>query len=147
MEMLPVTGSIELARWVASDTPLSISPEQMQGLWTFRIGRFGCRDAETRGGVIHIEPGRMTGGDSHFALSGHFELKGTELHASLRVCRHWHGGDLEELMGSTGNAFHLSFVADAISLDRFEGHSHREGYPEFRVVMQRLNFPLAVPQE
>lgn len=124
---------------VVGDFPVSVTEADMLGPWTFRIGRFGCRDSETRGGVIQFfNEGRVFGGDSHYSFSGTWKLVGAEVRAVLWIDRHSDASACQELLGSAAEAFELDFSAVAITRDCFEGRSHRPGYPEFRAVIRRI---------
>lgn len=118
-------------------TPPSPQPADVLGLWTFHIGRFGCLDSEMHRGVMHFSDGnRVFGGDSHFTFTGSWTLD-TELRATLHISRHRPATDCAEILGSAVEEFTLTFTAEAMSADHFEGHSHREGYPEFRAAIRR----------
>lgn len=124
---------------VAGSLPLDISANAMLGLWAFRVGRFGCRDSETRGGIIYfMEDSRMVGGDSHYSFTGRWHLRGSELRSTLNVRRLEPHADYAELPGFSGESFRLALSAEAIGEDYFEGRSHRAGYPEFRAIIRRV---------
>lgn len=121
-------------------TPVEIATHEMVGLWSFRLGRFGCRDVETRGGVIYfLEDGRLAGGDSHYAFTGRWSLHGTELKTALHIQRLSHPVDPAELAGFTEDSLHLTVTAEAIGPGYFEGLSHRAGYADFRAVIRRIS--------
>lgn len=116
----------------------SVTTDDLQGLWTLRFGPFGCRDDETRGGVVHVEGDRMAGGDGHVIFHGGFRLDDTTLQASLTIVRHGFGGGYQRMFGTNDPIFRLDVVAEAISKDLFEGRIERRGGPDIRVVMRRF---------
>lgn len=118
---------------------MSLSRETLGGLWTLRFGRFGCRDEETQGGILHIEDDRMAGGDGHYLFHGGYRLDGATLAASLQAVRHGvaHGG-YRGIFDTLDPAFRLDFTAEAVLPDQLEGRIRREGGPDLRVVMRRF---------
>lgn len=118
---------------------ISLTPNDLPGLWTFRIGRFGCPDRETRGGVIHfVENGQLFGGDSDYSFTGEWTLQNGELRSTMRIVSHGQSIGSPGVFGPAPQPFDLIFNAEAISRDYFEGYSRRIGYPEFRAVMHRV---------
>ena len=116
----------------------SLVANALLGLWTFRIGRFGCPDRETRGGVIHfVENGQLLGGDSDYSFCGEWTLQDSELRSRIRIVSHSHSIGSQGVFGAVREPFDLLFNAEAINRDYFEGYSRRTGYPEFRVIMHR----------
>jgi len=116
----------------------SVTVDDIQGLWTLRFGAFGCRDDETRGGVVHVEGDRMAGGDGHVIFHGGFRLDDTTLQASLTIVRHGFGGGYQRMFGTSEPIFRLQVIAESISADLFEGRIERRGGPDVRVVMRRF---------
>ncbi|WP_165323238.1 hypothetical protein [Rhizorhabdus phycosphaerae] len=130
----PVAG-----RWLDIGTQAnSVTADEVQGLWTLRFGPFGCRDDETRGGMVHVDGDRMAGGDGHVIFHGGFRLDGTTLRAALTIVRHGFGGGYQRMFGTNEPIFRLEVVAEVISPDLFEGRIERHGEPDIRVVMRRL---------
>lgn len=115
--------------------------EALDGLWTLRFGRFGCRDEETHGGVLHVEGDRMAGGDGHFLFHGHHELQGTSLRAWFQVVRHGGAPEYLGIFGDVPPIFQLEFVAEAIGPGQYEGRIERQGHPDLRILMRRFELP------
>ncbi|MFP5455950.1 hypothetical protein [Rhizorhabdus sp.] len=134
VRQLPVAG-----RWFdVGASPKMMTVDDVQGLWTLRFGPFGCRDDETRGGVVHIEGDRMAGGDAHIVFHGGFHIDGTTLATSLTIVRHGQGSGYQRMFGTNAPIFRLDVTAEAIRPDLFEGRIERRGGPDIRVVMRRF---------
>ena len=135
-----VTGQREAFPHEPADPiAIGLSREALEGLWTLRFGRFGCRDEETHGGILHIEDNRMAGGDGQYLFHGGYRLDGATLAASLQAVRHGvaHGG-YRGIFDTLDPAFRLDFTAEAVLPGQFEGRIRREGGPDLRVVMRRF---------
>ncbi|ATE63473.1 hypothetical protein CMV14_02855 [Rhizorhabdus dicambivorans] len=128
--------------WQMAADPFAMLPPMnagLEGLWTLRFGRFGCRDEETHGGILHIEEDRMAGGDGHFLFHGGYTLDDGTLSASLQAVRHGAAqGGYRGMFDTLDATFRLEFTAEALSPGQFEGRIRRDGGPDLRVVMRRF---------
>jgi len=135
---LPATFGLKTPS-VVGEVPVAVEAGQLTGRWTIKSGPFGCRDDEMRGGTIMIDAGRIEGGDDKRALKGHCSLDGGTLTTTLHVIAH--GGDPDgfDITAPGQGGFHFHFLTEAIRIDRFEGSLHRLGFPDMRVVLQRVD--------
>jgi hypothetical protein len=125
---------------VAGAGPVPVTAVALEGAWTLRFGRFGCPDDETRGGVAHVERGRLIGGNAGFAFDGWWKLRGTELKASLLIVRHGADRTLATLFCTDENEYRAECTAEVITRDLIEGRIKRPGFPDARLTMRRLPF-------
>jgi len=134
---LPATFDRQ-TRPVVGEVPVVMEAGQLSGLWAIKSGPFGCRDDEMRGGTIKIDAGRIEGGDDKRALKGHCSLDGATLTTTLHVIAH--GGDPDgfDITAPGEGRFHFHFLTEAIRIDWFEGPLHRLGFPDMRVVLERI---------
>lgn len=135
-------------RWRAVGAPSSVAGADqvpvtaiaLEGAWTLRFGRFGCPDSETRGGVVHLERGRLFGGNANFAFDGFWELRGTELNSALLIVRHGADKALATLFGIDESEYRAECSAEVITHDLIEGRIKRAGFRDARMTMRRLPF-------
>lgn len=110
---------------------------EIDGIWIVKAGVFGAPDAQTQGGAIAIENGRIVGGDNVLAYIGECRVIGTELTGSLHVIRH---GDPEyaTFFGSKDDEYKVDFVGERLSRDYYEGRLKVRPGVEGRMFMRRL---------
>jgi len=108
------------------------------GIWTLRFGRFGCLQSDMRGGVVHVQGGRLIGGDSNFVYLGVAEADETELTGWLEIRRHRDDPNIACLWGSSEAIYRLGLVAELVSANQIGGRLTRVGFPDKHLSMSRL---------
>ena len=102
-----------------------------------RAGRFGAPDQLTRGGVVTLDGGRISGGDYNLAYVGHYTLSGDSISGRLHVIVH---GDpaFVTVFGSTEREYRFDFVGERLSNDHCECRVMVNSTTQGRLVLRRL---------
>ncbi|MFN7399027.1 MAG: hypothetical protein ACK5SX_08205 [Sandaracinobacter sp.] len=96
----------------------------IEALWsvTFQLGEAG-----QGGGVLVFETGRLFGGDTSFAYTGHFTLSGDDLSAEVQAIRHTFVDDIIDLWETGDDSFALTVAGRRVGDDLIEVRLTRNG--------------------
>ncbi len=106
-----------------------------------RAGTFGAADDCTRGGVVTMDSGRLTGGDYNLAYAGNYALCETSIVGRMRVFVHG-DPDFVSVFGSREREYHFDFVGEMLSSGHCECRLMVDAEQQGRLVLRRLmNLP------
>lgn len=90
----------------------------VEALYAVRFGHAGAPNLPLNGGVVVLETGRVFGGDTWFAYTGHYEVAGGTVTGNIHAVRHFNDPGSESAWGTQENEFDVQFTAT--SDDSFE---------------------------
>jgi hypothetical protein len=81
----------------------------IEALFAVRFGHVGAPYPDRNGGVVVLESGRLFGGDSWYAYTGHYSVAGAHVTGQLHAVRHFQQPGTQSAWGTQEAEFDVQF--------------------------------------